>query len=105
MQHILDHPTYVFLVAFCGLWLASWTGAKLRTANRDVVQEGEHFDLIAGATLTLLGLIIGFSFSMAVSRYDLRMSREETEANAIGTEYLRADLLPAASAVSLHNLL
>jgi hypothetical protein len=43
--------------------------------------------------LTLLALIIGFSFSMAVSRYDQRKSYEEAEANAIGTEYARADLL------------
>ena len=39
------------------------------------------------ATLTLLGLIIGFSFSMAIGRYDLRRTYEEAEANAIGTEY------------------
>jgi hypothetical protein len=47
--------------------------------------------------MTLLALIIGFTFSMAVSRYDQRRTLEEAEANAIGTEYLRADLLPADS--------
>ena len=52
------------------------------------------------ATLTLLGLIIGFSFSMATERYDLRKSYEEAEANAIGTEYVRADLLPQADGAS-----
>ena len=57
------------------------------------------------ATLTLLGLIIGFSFSMATSRYDLRKNYEETEANAIGTEYLRADLLPQADAARTRALL
>jgi hypothetical protein len=44
--------------------------------------------------LTLLGLIIGFSFSMAIVRYDLRKNYEEAEANAIGTEYFRVGLLP-----------
>ena len=58
-----------------------------------------------GATLTLLGLIIGFTFSMALTRYDLRKNYEEAEANAIGTEYLRADLLPAADAARVRALL
>ena len=44
----------------------------------------------------MLALIIGFSISMASSRYDQRKNREEAEANAIGTEMLRADLLPPA---------
>jgi hypothetical protein len=57
----------------------------------------EDFRAIQSATLTLLGLLIGFSFSMAVSRYDERKNCEEAEANAIGTEYVRADLLPSAT--------
>ena len=46
----------------------------------------EDFGIVLGAALTLLGLIIGFSFSLAVSRYDQRKNYEEAEANAIGTE-------------------
>jgi hypothetical protein len=57
------------------------------------------------ATLTILGLIIGFTFSMAVSRYDQRKHYEELEASAIGTEHLRADLLPAAEASQVRTLL
>ena len=57
------------------------------------------------ATLTLLGLIIAFSFSMAVSRYDQRKNYEAEEANAIGTEYVRAALLPAAHTESVRALL
>ena len=63
------------------------------------------FDIILTATLTLLGLIIGFSFSMAISRYDQRKNYEEEEANAIGTEYLRADLLPSTDAAKVRALL
>ena len=44
----------------------------------------EDFGFILAATLTLLGLIIGFSFSMATSRYDQRTNYEEAEANAFG---------------------
>lgn len=65
----------------------------------------EEFAAIQGAPLTLLGLIIAFSFSMAVSRYDLRESYEEAGANAIHTEYVRADLLPAADALTVRALL
>src|SRR5262249_38376991 len=65
----------------------------------------EHVNLILAATLTLLSLIIGFSFSMAAGRYDQRKNLEEAEANAIGTEVLRADFLPAADAANVRKLL
>jgi hypothetical protein len=68
-------------------------------------QSHADFAVLLPATLTLLGLIIGFSFSMAVSHYDLRKTYEETEANAIGTEYYRAGLLPATEASKLRVLL
>jgi hypothetical protein len=42
---------------------------------------------------------------MAVSRYDQRKNYEEQEANAIGTEYLRANLLPAGDAAKVRALL
>ena len=61
--------------------------------------------VVTNAALTLLALIIGFSFSMAVTRYDQRKNYEEEEANAIGTEYVRADLIPAENAVKLRRLL
>jgi len=67
--------------------------------------EREDFNTVLTATLTLLALIIGFSFSMAVSRYNQRKSYEEAEANAIGTEYARADLLPVDDGVKLRELL
>src|SRR5262249_34825848 len=60
----------------------------------------DEFMFLLGGTLTLLGLIIGFTFSMAVSRYDQRKNYEEEEANAIGTEYVRADLLLAVSGMN-----
>ncbi len=61
--------------------------------------------MIQAAVLTLLGLLIGFCFAMAVSRYDQRKLYEEAEANAIGTEYVRAGLLPAAEAAAVRALL
>jgi hypothetical protein len=101
---ILPIPTLLFcLVTF---WLSAQIGAYVRRKTRNL-QDGEREDLsiILAATLTLLGLIIGFSLSMAVTRYDQRKNYEEEEANAIGTEFLRADLLPAADAVKVRGLL
>jgi hypothetical protein len=65
----------------------------------------DDFDAILAAALTLLGLIIGFSYSMATTRYDQRNNSEASEANAIGTEYVRAGLLPAADAAKVRALL
>ena len=65
----------------------------------------QDFSIIQRATLTLLGLIVGFTFSMALNRYDQRKNLEEEEANAIGTEYLRSSLLPASDATKVRALL
>jgi hypothetical protein len=107
MTALTNSPIYVFGLALTVLWLAAWTGAYIRKRRRQTVEAADRqdFSVIEGATLTLLGLIIGFSFSMAISRYDQRKNCEEAEANAIGTEYVRADLLPPADAAKVHTLL
>ena len=106
MLEISYHPLLVLVVTFIGLWLAARAGAFLRNRTRTPEEElRDDFSAILAATLTLLGLLIGFSFSMATNRYDLRKTYEEAEANAIGTEYLRADLLPAADAAKVRPLL
>ena len=58
---------------------------------------------IIGAVFALLGLLIAFTFSGAYSRFDARRQLIVHEANAIGTAYLRLDLLPAAAQPSLRN--
>jgi hypothetical protein len=106
MSFLLDSPRIIFAVSFVVLWLSEWIGASVRTRRPNVERdEREDFNLIAAATLTLLGLIIGFSFSMAISRYDQRKDYEEAEANAIGTEYVRADFLPGTDATKARALL
>src|SRR5580704_12241311 len=106
MENLTRYPWLIFVAAFAALWLASVMGSWLRRRNPKVEEE-QHDDLgiILGATLTLLALIIGFSVSMASTRYDQRKNLEEAEANAIGTEMLRSDLLPPADAAKLRELL
>jgi uncharacterized protein YcbK (DUF882 family) len=75
---------------------------KLRPVEED---ERKDWATLEAATLTLLGMIIAFSFSMAISRYDQRKNYEAEEANAIGTEYARAGFLPPRDADRIRRLL
>lgn len=107
MHNPLNQPFLILPLALAAFWAASATGCWLRKARLNLLIEGdlEDFKFVLGGTLTLLGLIVGFTFSMAVSRYDLRKNYEEQEANAIGTEFVRADLLPPADAAKVRGLL
>ena len=57
-----------------------------------------------GAVFALLGLLLAFTFSGAASRFEERKWFIDTEANAIGTAYLRLDLLPEESRAPLRDL-
>jgi hypothetical protein len=54
----------------------------------------EPFGILQGALLGLVGLLLAFGLSLAVTRYESRRANVVTEANAIGTTYLRAQTLP-----------
>ena len=105
LRALINSPLLVFVFSLIALRGSVWIGAWLRSQRKLEQHDPEYFGVVLGATLTLLGLIIGFSFSMAVSRYDQRKNYEEEEANAIGTEYLRADLLPATDCANVTSLL
>jgi hypothetical protein len=104
--HLTDFPVVVLVFSFLLLWLSGRLGTWFRN-KKQKTDEAASADagLILGATLTLLGLIIGFTFSMAISRYEQRKNYEAEEANAIGTEYARGDVLPAGDAQRLRALL
>ena len=102
---MLNRPMVFFLPTILCLWLATQLGVYLRRRRPLKDNERDDFGVIQAATLTLLALIIGFSFSMAISRYDLRKTYEEAEANAIGTEWVRAGLLPAPDAAKVRSQL
>jgi hypothetical protein len=103
---IMNFPILVFFLSLLLLWIAARIGVQLRVKRRPMDEdEREDLGVIVAAALTLLGLIIGFTFSMAITRYDQRKNYEEEEANAIGTEYLRVKLLPPADAAKAQALL
>jgi len=106
MKNLLNHPFLVFALSFLLLWLSASLGVFFRKKLRPLEDDQrEDLGVLQAATLTLLSLLIGFTFSMGISRYDLRKNYEEAEANAIGTEYVRADVLPPADAARVRELL
>jgi hypothetical protein len=106
MSNIPRFPLVVLGLSFIVLWLSVRIGVSLRNRRRGMDEnEREDFGIIMAAILTLLGLIIGFSFSMAITRYDQRKNLEGTEANAIATEFVRVDFLPARDAARVRALL
>jgi hypothetical protein len=90
---------------FLGTLLLLETGRRL--GLRQIAQEGAAeragFGVIEGAVFALLGLLIAFTFSGAAARFDTRRQLVVEEANAIGTAYLRLDLLPAATQPTLRE--
>src|SRR5262249_37334265 len=60
---------------------------------------------LQGAILGLLGLLLGFTFAMAVSRFDNRKRLVVDEATALGSAFLRARLLPEPEQSEVTKLL
>jgi len=106
MENLTHYPLLLFAISVMALSVSAIGGSRVhkRYPPADGEQK-ENLGVILAATLTLLSLIIGFSFSMAANRYDQRKNLEEAEANAIGTEILRADFLPPANAANVRKLL
>jgi hypothetical protein len=91
----MDMRPFVFtLLSIVLLWVGMVLGTRIRERRPEIIdREGKIITVLEGALLTLFGLLIGFTFSMAVSRYDTRKTLVLTEANAIGTTWLRSALL------------
>ncbi|WP_244788249.1 hypothetical protein [Cupriavidus pauculus] len=106
MRQLISHPAVLFLVMLVLLTASAALGALVLRRRQPIAADArEDFNLVQGATLTLLALLIGFTLSMAVGRYDQRKNLEEEEANAIGTEYLRADLIEGPDTARVKALL
>ncbi|HEY2487031.1 MAG TPA: hypothetical protein VGI36_17945 [Candidatus Binataceae bacterium] len=98
MEAFVSDPAVLFIVLLVLFSAAVAFGAViLRRVVPLPDDERDNFNVVQTATFTLLALVIGFSLSMAVSRYDQRKNLEEEEANAIGTEYARSNLADASA--------
>jgi hypothetical protein len=93
----------IFVVSLILILGASEVGRRLGV--RAVDHGGDDVSTLEGAILGLLALMIGFTFAMALSRFEGRRDGVLNEANAIGTTALRARLLPAPHAAETLKLL
>jgi hypothetical protein len=83
--------------------LGRFVGARRKAAAGNPRVDAEEV-AIDGAIFALFGLIIAFTFSGAMNRFDRRRDQIVSEANAIGTAYLRIALLPAEAQAPLRKL-
>ena len=90
---------FLFLISFSGLFLGRRFAKKYPDRSREVS------DFIPSTILGLMSLIMGFTFSMAIARYEHRKELVLKEANAIGTVYLRSELLSSGDLQPVRNLL
>jgi hypothetical protein len=91
------------LALFLGMLLLLEIGRRigLRRGAKDADGESEGVGAVGGAVFALLGLLLAFTFSGATLRFDVRRQLIVEETNAIGTAYLRLDLLPAETQPAL----
>ena len=92
-QSIFVVSAVLFLAMMGTIELGRWLGRRRRRLEPDAGEGG--VGTVEGAVFALLGLLLAFTFSGAASRFDARRDLITQETNAIGTAYLRIDLLPA----------
>jgi hypothetical protein len=81
-----------------------WVKTRTARGGADTIGKGD-IALIIGAVLTLLALLLGFTYSMSEGRFEERRHLVIDEANAIGTTYLRAKTLPEPRSSEIQGLL
>ncbi|OYQ32620.1 hypothetical protein CHU95_17745 [Niveispirillum lacus] len=85
----------VAILLLVSLFVIIELGVRVGRTRRDGASEAyrSHVNTIQGSILGLMALLLGFTFSMALQRFDARSDAMVDEANAIGTTYLRAQML------------
>jgi hypothetical protein len=89
-----------------GMFILIEIGRRMgaRRLAKDAEGGRTGFGAIEGSVFGLMGLLVAFSFSGAASRFDSRRQLIVEETNAIGTAYLRLDLLPSEAKLELQEL-
>lgn len=105
MQQLNSLPLYIFGF-FTSILIVLELGRRIGNNRLRLDPEGARTGIgaIEGAVFGLLGLLIAFTFSGAAERMNLRRALIVEETNAIGTAWLRLDLLPADSQPELRLL-
>jgi hypothetical protein len=94
------------IALFVGMLITFEFGRRIGVARLKRDPEGltKGAGAAEGAVFALLGLLLAFTFSGAASRFEARRFYIDSEANAIGTAYLRLDLLTEESQAPLREL-
>jgi len=92
----------IFLIGLALIWGVSELGWQLGARSAG---QSTNIGTLEGAMIGLLALLIGFTFAMALSRFEARRDAVLQEANAIGTTALRARLLPEPHRAEVLKLL
>lgn len=90
---------------FGGMFLAMEAGHRRAARVAQDEESRRGFAAIEGAIFALFGLLLAFTFSGAASRYDERRQLILAETNALGTAWLRVDLLAPADQPEVRDLL
>lgn len=91
LAELVSRPFLACALLFAAVIIAMEIGRRYGRGSEDTPGSGA----VNGAIFAILGLILALSFSGAAARFDQRRDLIVQEANAIGTAYLRIDLLPA----------
>ncbi|MEO9648947.1 MAG: hypothetical protein ABJG04_02875 [Roseobacter sp.] len=109
VQSVFDAHTiwFVFLVSTVFFYLACEVGFRIGRQRRNKASEIESTStgIVTGSTLGMVSFLLAFTFSIAATNHSERRGVVLDEANAIGTAYLRADLLPPEVSAELKTLL
>jgi len=105
MSHVV-YSVVVSIALFAGILICWEIGRRIALYRRgaDLEAESEGIGAVEGAVFGMMGLLLAFSFSGAMTRWDTRRGLVVEEANDIGTAWLRLDLLPKAVQPELREL-
>lgn len=105
MINFLDPiPTWlIMLVSAVLIFAMSEVGFQLARRKGPNPNGSDPSSLVQTTAFTLLALLLAFSFSLALGRYDARRGALLREANAISTTFLRSELLDARTASTVRS--
>ena len=109
LRELIDNVPLWFVIigSFALVIAASEIGFRLgqRRLRNPKSEEGSQVSSLTGAHLALLAFMMGFSFNMAANHHTARKMIILDESNAIGTAYLRADLVDGQAGDEVKKLL
>jgi len=110
LNHLFEMtPAWLLSLMLLAVLMISEEGgyrlARWRRTRENFKSNDSDLSTVQQGVLGLLGLLLGFTYAFVVTRADMRKQAVVTEANNIGTAYLRAGLMPSPGGAQLQALL